>query len=425
MPLLRKAAERFLARAAAALRAALRRVSRAEGSWWLEDYCLFMALKARCRGTWNNGWPRGLALREPAALQEARNELSASIDRECVIQFFFFTQWDELRAAAVKRGIRIIGDLPIFVAPDSADVWAHRELFHLDAEGRPTVVSGVPPDYFAATGQLWGNPLYDWDALARDGFRFWVDRIRAACRMFDLIRIDHFRGFESCWTVPAPAEHGRERAVGERCPARPCSRRWSASWASFPSSPRTSASSRPRSTRCGSASGFPACGSCSSPSTRRRRAHWTPDNSFLPHNHTHDSVVYTGTHDNDTTCGWYAGALGRRARVPRALRGDHGRGGPVAIHPARHGIGLPLRGGAPAGRARARERGAHEHPGHNGAGQLVVAGRPARPAHRPRGAAAWSCRDLRADGTFLITRKADGKNPGRVLYAPGDDRIRD
>ncbi|HEY9593702.1 MAG TPA: 4-alpha-glucanotransferase, partial [Spirochaetia bacterium] len=229
LPLLRLAASRFAAGAGPDARAVFERF-RAEQSWWLDDYALFMAVKrrhderARERGetsdAWNRAWDRDIALREPRALGRWRDEAAAQILEEQVVQLFFFTQWRRLRAAARERGIAVIGDLPIFVAPDSADVWANRELFLLDAEGRPTSVSGVPPDYFAATGQLWGNPLYDWPALERQGFRFWIQRIGAACALFDMVRIDHFRGFEACWSVPA-GETTAERGAWVKVPGVP------------------------------------------------------------------------------------------------------------------------------------------------------------------------------------------------------------
>ena len=215
VPLLHHAARRFLEHDASEGREAYEEF-RSREAWWLEDYALFMAVKSDARaGAWNESWDRDIALRRPEALERRAAELARQVREEEVIQFFFFSQWDALHQAAARKGISIIGDLPIFAAPDSADVWAHRELFLLDAEGRPTAVSGVPPDYFAATGQLWGNPLYDWDELERQGFRFWIQRIRAACRLFDLVRIDHFRGFESCWSVPGRRSHGGAGTVGE------------------------------------------------------------------------------------------------------------------------------------------------------------------------------------------------------------------
>ena len=204
VPLLRRAATHFSQGAPSDVRRQYDAFRAAE-AWWLDDYAAFMAIKARHPGVWSRDWPREVALRDPAALARCLEELTAEIEIERVVQFFSFSQWDALRTQAARRGIAIIGDLPIFVAPDSADVWVHRKLFLLDRQGKPTVVSGVPPDYFAATGQLWGNPLYDWEALAREGFRFWIDRIRATRRMVDLIRIDHFRGFVACWAVPAAA----------------------------------------------------------------------------------------------------------------------------------------------------------------------------------------------------------------------------
>ena len=219
MPLLRRAAARFLDSAEGAQRESFDSFTARE-SWWLEDYALFMAIKGKLgahKGAWNDGWPAEIALRDRAAMARLATELERPVKEERVIQFFFFTQWDALHEAARRKGIRVVGDLPIFAAPDSADVWANRELFLLDGSGRPTVVSGVPPDYFAATGQLWGNPLYNWDEMGRQGFRFWIQRIRSACRLFDLVRIDHFRGFESCWSVPA-GERTAERGEWVKVP---------------------------------------------------------------------------------------------------------------------------------------------------------------------------------------------------------------
>ncbi|MFM1891631.1 MAG: hypothetical protein RLZ44_708, partial [Pseudomonadota bacterium] len=169
---------------------------------WLEDFALFQAVHDECCAAWWD-WPVGLRDREPQAMAEARARLARQIDQVRFQQFVFFEQWAALRAHAHARGVRLFGDLPIFVAPDSSEVWAEREFFHLGPDGLPTVVAGVPPDYFSATGQRWGNPLYRWDVLHADGFSFWVERLRSQLQLFDFVRIDHFRGFEAYWEIPA------------------------------------------------------------------------------------------------------------------------------------------------------------------------------------------------------------------------------
>ena len=170
---------------------------------WLDDFALFMALKQQHNGAMWTHWDPSLRGREPEALVRWRARLAEPIAIQKFLQFVFFLQWQELRHYSRARGARIMGDLPIYVAHDSADVWANPQYFQLDDAGNPTVVAGVPPDYFSSTGQLWGNPIYRWDALARDGYRWWLERLRAALAMVDMIRLDHFRGFEAYWEVPA------------------------------------------------------------------------------------------------------------------------------------------------------------------------------------------------------------------------------
>ncbi|MGQ0537538.1 MAG: 4-alpha-glucanotransferase, partial [Gemmatimonadaceae bacterium] len=177
----------------------------ADNADWIEDYALFMALKDTHAGVAWTEWEPALAARDSAALTEWQERLTPLIERYRIWQFLFFSQFRALRSACAERDIRLMGDLPIYVAHDSADVWSHRELFQLDAAGRPRVQSGVPPDYFSATGQLWGNPIYRWDLMRGDGYRWWIRRMRAAFAMFDLVRIDHFRGFEAYWEVPGNA----------------------------------------------------------------------------------------------------------------------------------------------------------------------------------------------------------------------------
>ncbi|HYW50754.1 MAG TPA: 4-alpha-glucanotransferase, partial [Gemmatimonadaceae bacterium] len=179
---------------------------------WLPDYALFMALKEAHGGVEWTRWEPGAAMRDPHALQEWSARLAASIRGYQVEQYFFFTQFHALKRAAKLRGIELMGDLPIYVAHDSADVWANRDCFMLDEQGHKLVQAGVPPDYFSATGQCWGNPIYNWDALKQTRYAWWVRRMRAAFQLFDSVRLDHFRGFEAYWEVPGDAvtaERGR------------------------------------------------------------------------------------------------------------------------------------------------------------------------------------------------------------------------
>ncbi len=179
---------------------------------WLDDYALFMSLKeANGGGAWN-GWDESLRKRKASAMDKARTEQAENILRHSFYQFLFFRQWKKLRAYAHERGLTIIGDIPIFIAYDSADAWANPKLFFLDEESLPTVVAGVPPDYFSATGQLWGNPLYKWNAHKKTGYAWWLERFRSVLKLVDIIRLDHFRGFAGYYEIPfgnTTAEHGR------------------------------------------------------------------------------------------------------------------------------------------------------------------------------------------------------------------------
>jgi 4-alpha-glucanotransferase len=282
---------------------------RSESSW-LDDFALFMAAKEAHAGASWTEWERGLREREAAALARARAELGGETRRQQFFQFLFFGQWAAVREAAAARGVRILGDLPIFVAHDSADVWAHPELFHLGRDGRPSHVAGVPPDYFSATGQLWGNPLYRWDAIARTGYRFWVERFRAALQLFDEVRLDHFRGFEAYWEVPA-----REKtAVNGR-------------WVPGPGAVLFETIERELGPLPVVAENLGVI----TPEVEalRERFGWPgmailqfafgaadPSGEFLPHNYPRRLVVYTGSHDNDTAVGWWKGGVGDTTRKP-------------------------------------------------------------------------------------------------------------
>ncbi len=271
----------------------------AKQGWWLEDYALFMALKDAHGGVAWTDWEPGAALRNPAALDQWRSTLAPEIEQYRRGQALFFAQFDTLRQAARERGISLMGDVPIYVAHDSADVWANRSLFKLDADGRPLVQAGVPPDYFSATGQLWGNPIYDWDEMASQGYDWWIRRMRSAFERFDLVRIDHFRGFESYWEVPAgeaTAENGR----WVKGPGAGLFDAITAALGPLPIIAENLGLITPEVELLREHLGFPGM------SILQFAFSITGEpNTFLPHTFPRERVVYTGTHDNDTTVGWW------------------------------------------------------------------------------------------------------------------------
>jgi 4-alpha-glucanotransferase len=311
-PLLEEAARNFLRRRGKR-REAFEAFRRQEAHW-LAEYALFMSIKEhfdrRAQGEgadgslWHSYWPEELALREPAALERWKTERAEELAILETIQFFFDEQWQALRRYARERGIAIIGDIPIFVAPDSADVWSNRELFHLDVRGRPTVVAGVPPDYFSAGGQLWGNPLFDWTAMAARGYRWWIERVRSGLKRLDYLRIDHFRGFQAYWEVPAgspTAAYGRwvpgpDAALFETLRAE---------LGELPILAEDLGVITPEVERLRDRYGFPGMKILQFAFDTREAGAEGAANKFLPHNHPRNAVVYTGTHDNDTTLGWY------------------------------------------------------------------------------------------------------------------------
>ncbi len=276
---------------------------RAGNSKWLEDYALFMALKeSNGGGSWAN-WPVTIRKRDENTLAAARQSLARSVLRFAFYQFLFFRQWAALRDHAHQKGIKIIGDIPIFVAADSSDVWSHPELFYLDDERRPTVVAGVPPDYFSPTGQLWGNPLYRWESHKDTGYAWWLERFHAILNTVDFIRLDHFRGFAAYWEIPAgnlTAEVGR--------------------WTPGPGADMFDVVAK----KLGASEnqgGLPIIaedlGVITADVVELRERYKLPgmkilqfgfsgpDNPFLPHTYISNCVAYTGTHDNDTARGWF------------------------------------------------------------------------------------------------------------------------
>ncbi len=313
--LVRRAWERF-ARAAPALRADFDDFRQREAGW-LENFCLFLALKDAHQGkAWSARAPE-VALRNGGALARAAEALREPINVHRFGQFLFFRQWQSLRDHARGQRVGLIGDLPIFVAYDSADVWAHPELFQLDAARQPTVVAGVPPDYFAATGQLWGNPLYDWDALRQTGFAWWIERLRAALRLVDVVRLDHFRGFQAYWEVPA----GAATAVGGRWMAGPGAElltHLEGALGGLPLIAEDLGFITPEVDALRERFGLPGM------RILQFAFGGAVESRFLPHNLARNVVAYTGPHDNDTTVGWYGGLS--EAERSRFLRYAPGAG---------------------------------------------------------------------------------------------------
>ena len=268
---------------------------------WLDDYALFMTVGERLPGVVWQDWPPPLAHRDPAALERIRHACDEDVRFWQFVQWTAMRQWRAVRRYANRRGVRMVGDLPIFVAPHSADVWSHPELFDLDLQLRPRVVAGVPPDYFSATGQLWGNPLYHWPRHREDGFSWWIRRVRALTAQVDIVRIDHFRGFAAYWEVVADAPN----AIDGRWMPGPGAALFEALRAALDNLPIIAED----------------LGLITEDVTALRKRFALPGmrvlqfafgsdtrNTYLPHNFDKNTVVYTGTHDNDTTLGWFASA---------------------------------------------------------------------------------------------------------------------
>ena len=271
-----------------------------ENEAWLPDYALFMAIKEAYGGGAWGGWPAELRGGEKSAILEAEKSLSDAALRYSFYQFIFFRQWNALRDYAHEKGIKIIGDIPIFVAYDSADVWANPELFYLDDHGQPTVVAGVPPDYFSPTGQLWGNPLYRWDVHRENGYDWWLARFRAILGQVDIVRLDHFRGFAGYWEIPGgspTAETGRW-VPG---PGEDFFSRVKTELGELPIIAEDLGEITPDVIELRDQFNLPGM-------KILQFGFSGPDNPFLPHNYPETCVTYTGTHDNDTALGWYKSA---------------------------------------------------------------------------------------------------------------------
>ncbi len=278
----------------------------AASAHWLDDYSLFVALGAAYGGVPWWDWPEALRDRHPDALTRARHELAAELEQVKAEQFAFAWQWERLRQHAHSRGVRLFGDLPFYVAPDSAETWAHREQFQLDATGRPRAVAGVPPDYFSETGQLWGNPLYDWERMSHDGFTLWRRRIGQQLARFDLLRIDHFRALAAHWAVPADAADARAGAWHET-PGRALMQAVRQDYGELPLVAEDLGIITEDVTALRKELGLPGM------RVLQFAFSGESDNPHLPHMHEPDCVVYTGTHDNDTVLGWYR-SLDERTR---------------------------------------------------------------------------------------------------------------
>jgi 4-alpha-glucanotransferase len=271
---------------------------RIKQSAWLEDFALFMALKESHDSQPWPTWEKPLRTRQPEALLDARKQLDVAIQRQIYRQFIFFRQWSKLRAHAHENHIQIIGDIPIFVAHDSADVWSNPHLFQLDESGKPTVVAGVPPDYFAPTGQLWGNPLYRWEVHAKDGYAWWLERIKATLDLVDIIRIDHFRGFAGYWEVPGTAKTA-EIGCWVPGPGKDFFQSIRKSLGDLPIIAEDLGVITPDVEDMRDSFDLPGM------RILQFGFDSTPQDPFLPHNYPVNCVVYTGTHDNDTVLGWY------------------------------------------------------------------------------------------------------------------------
>ena len=346
MARLARAAEHFAATGTAEQRADFARFQQEQANW-LGDYALFMALcEAHAWRDWCD-WGAPLAHRQPAALVAARQQQARRIEFWTFCQWCFFRQWAALKAYANQRGVKVIGDAPIFIAHQSAEVWANQHLFTLDGEGRPSVVAGVPPDFFSATGQRWGNPLYRWSAHAQDGYAWWVERVRRTFERVDIVRIDHFRGFAAHWEILA-SEPTAERGRWMPGPGPALFEAIADALGPLPIIAEDLGVITPDVEALRKQFAFPGM--------RILQFAFSGDASdrFLPHHHEPDTVVYPGTHDNDTVAGWWAGASEHERHFARGYLATDGHDMPwsmirsacasvadTAVHPMQDVLSLP------------------------------------------------------------------------------------
>ena len=284
---------------------------------WLDDYALFMAAKDAHQGKVWTEWDPDLAARDDSAVKMWREKLAPEIAAYKFWQFEFFRQWNVIKEHCMRRGIRIMGDIPIYAAHDSADVWANSEMFWLDEDGNPLKVSGVPPDYFSATGQLWGNPLYRWDVMKRNGYRWWIERFRASLRMFDMVRLDHFRGFEAYWEIPA----GEPTAMNGKWVKGPGAELFQAltdALGPLPIVAENLGVITPEVEAIRKHFGYPGMAILQFAFSTDPQAP-----TFRPHNYEQQLVAYTGGHDNDTMFGWWRSGVAQSTRTQADVKKEY------------------------------------------------------------------------------------------------------
>ena len=314
--LLRKAASKFFERATSEAIADYEKFVEANRSW-LDDYAFFMAAKDAHQGKVWTEWDPDLAVRDSSAMERWQARLSSDIAAYKFWQFEFFRQWNAIRQECERRGIRIMGDIPIYAAHDSADVWAHPEMFWLDEKGSPLKVSGVPPDYFSATGQLWGNPLYRWDAMRKDGYNWWIERVRASLKMFDMVRLDHFRGFEAFWEISAgepTAMHGK----WIKGPGVELFQVLTDKLGPLPIVAENLGVITPEVEAIRKQFGYPGMAILQFAFSTDPQAP-----TFRPHNYEQQLVAYTGGHDNDTMFGWWRSGVAQSTRTQADVKKEY------------------------------------------------------------------------------------------------------
>ncbi|MCU1333814.1 MAG: 4-alpha-glucanotransferase [Candidatus Angelobacter sp.] len=314
--LLSKTASRFFASATGEQKADFETFTQ-QNREWLDDYALFMAAKDAHQGRVWTEWDPDLASRQKSAITKWSEKLCAEIAAYKFWQYEFFRQWNAIRSDCAQRGIRIMGDIPIYAAHDSADVWAHPEMFWLDEKGNPLKVSGVPPDYFSATGQLWGNPLYRWDKLKASGYRWWIERLRASLNMFDMVRLDHFRGFEAYWEIPAgdpTAMHGK----WVKGPGAELFKILTDALGPLPIVAENLGVITPEVEAIRTQFDYPGMAILQFAFSTDPQAP-----TFRPHNYEQQLVAYTGGHDNDTMFGWWRSGVAKSTRSQADVKKEY------------------------------------------------------------------------------------------------------